>query len=124
MSELILISFYGIIAGAVYSVLHFFVILFNRKKVLYIITDTLSSVAGGLLFVYCVINECNGIIRLYTICAFLLGILIVIISIGNLLDFFAIKVYNIVEKMQTKLGKIKKNKRGKRHESRPVKQTS
>lgn len=112
MKELLVISFYGIIAGAIYSVLHFFVELTNRKKFMYIITDIISSILMGLVFVFCVIFEVSGIIRVYTICAFLFGILIEVISVGNLLDFLGKKTYNIITKINFRLNRKRNFKKG------------
>lgn len=112
MKELLVISFYGIIAGAIYSTLHFFVELTNRKKFMYIITDILSSLLAGLVFVFCVIFEASGIVRAYTICAFLFGALIEIISVGNLLDFFGKKTYNIITKVSFKDNQKRNFKKG------------
>lgn len=124
MSTLLVICFYGIIAGCVYSVLHFFVSITNKKKFMYIICDTISSIGAGLIFIYCIINETSGIIRLYTICAFLFGILIVNISVGNLLDFWATNIYNRIAKIKTNLQQKQKNKREKRNDTRATKPTS
>lgn len=123
MSTLLVISFYGIISGCVYSLMHFFVELFNKKAFLYIITDIISSVLAGIIFVYCIINECSGIIRLYTICAFLFGILIVIISVGNLLDFLAQTIYNKINKKAKGIKQKRKMKKEDANESRATKPT-
>lgn len=124
MSTLLVICFYGIIAGCVYSVLHFFVNITNKKKFMYIICDIISSIGAGLIFIYSIINENFGIIRLYTICAFLFGILIVNISIGNLLDFWATNIYNRIVEIKTNLQQKQKNKKEKKNDSRATKPTS
>lgn len=123
MSTLLVICFYGIIAGCVYSVLHFFVSITNKKNFMYIICDTISSIGAGLIFIYCIINETSGIIRLYTICAFLFGILIVNISVGNLLDFWATNIYNRIAIVKTNLQQKQKNKKEKRNDTRATKPT-
>lgn len=124
MTELLVISFYGIIAGLGYSILHIFVEISNHKKFVYILTDIISSIFAGLIFVYCVIFETGGIVRVYTICAFLFGILIEVISVGNLLDFLGKKFYNIISKVNLKVNQKRKFKKGEeKNDTKPTEST-
>lgn len=124
MTELLVISFYGIIAGLGYSILHIFVEISNHKRFVYILTDIISSIFAGLIFVYCVIFETRGIVRVYTICAFLFGILIEVISVGNLLDFLGKKFYNIISKVNLKINQKRKFKKGEnKNDTKPTEST-
>lgn len=88
---------FGVIAGLGYTLLKNIAILLNSNKIAYIICDIVSMLLAGFLFCYTIIAYNNGIIRLYIICAFVLGFLIELISVGNLLDFCFGFVYNKVK---------------------------
>lgn len=111
MEILYLMLFSGIIAGFSYTILKNLVMLLNSNKIACIICDIVSMLVAGFCLTYSIIRFNNGVLRLYILCAFLLGFLIEIVSIGNLVDFSIKFVYN-------KFRLVAKNIRQKRHSRR------
>ena len=86
--------FFGLISGLIYTILKIPTIILNSSKLAHIISDIISMLMLGFLFTYYIIKYNSGVVRLYIICAFALGFLIEIVSIGNLVDFFTKFIYN------------------------------
>ena len=114
MQVLYFSMFFGLIAGLCYTILKNLAVLLNSNKIAYIICDIVSMISAGILFFYCILTYNSGVIRLYIFCAFALGFLIEIVSIGNLVDFSINFVYNKIKLgiKKTKLLKTRRKQNG------------
>lgn len=103
-------AIFGIFAGCIYLLLLFFRRIFNNNIIVTIVLDIFWGICAGYLFGYCIFKYNNGIIRLYELIAFTIGIAIVLISIGNLVAKVSNFVYNKVIIKLISVSKRKKTK--------------
>lgn len=103
MALLILFSFYGIISGGIYLLFCFIRRLFNYNIFVQIPLDLICGFVIGLLFCYCTITFSVGIIRLYLILSFCLGLIITLITFKNFVATISDFVYNIIVKAINKI---------------------
>lgn len=102
--EILYFIYYGIIAGLIYLGFAFVRGVFNYNLILTIILDLIWGTCATLLFGFTLITYFNGIFKIYQILGFLIGLVIVKISLGNLVASLSQLVYNkIVIKLQNKL---------------------
>ena len=100
----------GVGIGALFGICKLFTTFVN-SKILRFVTDLISTIAGGLTFAILVNKLNTGIIRVYLIVAFMLGIIVERNSLGKIFAKLYKKLYNVLEKLttnfrQSKLGKI------------------
>lgn len=102
--------FYGVIAGLIYLLGFAIRKIFKNNLIITIFTDTIVSIAIGILFIYYVLKYNNGIIRAYEIIGFVCGFTILLISLLNIVAKFIEVVYNlVVNKMNKSNKKVMQN---------------
>lgn len=100
----------GIAVGIVFGICKL-INVFVRSKILQFVTDLMATLFGGIVYLI-LINKLNmGIMRLYLIVAFVLGIVLERLTLGKIFAKLYKKLYNVLEKLntnfkQTKVGKF------------------
>lgn len=92
--EILYFSLYGIFAGLAFLICLFFRRLTNYNIVTTVILDILWGASCSLLFGMALLLYANGIFKVIQICAFVLGIVVCIISLEKLVASVANFVYN------------------------------
>ena len=100
----------GFCAGIIYKSITLMQKLFKYNIFITIITDIIGSVSIGILLLITIFIYNNGIIRLYIILSFLIGILIEILTLNKLVDFLILNIYNRIIKMKKSLKQKTKRK--------------
>jgi len=101
--EILNYIFYGCIAGIIYLFFAFFRGASNYNIIVTIILDILCGAICTLVFGFSMLQISSGNFSVYELIGFLLGMIIVKFSIGNLVASMAFFVYNkIVIKLYNK----------------------
>lgn len=102
--EILFFIYHGIIAGIIYLLFAFLRGSFNYTLALTIPLDIIWGILATLTFGYCLITNFSGVFKLYQLLGFIIGLIIVKISLGNLVASLGHFVYNkIVIKITKKL---------------------
>ncbi len=102
MQIFLLCCTFGIISGVVFELFYAIRALSNFTYILTFVLDLVAVLFSAFMFVFCVYTYNSGIIRLYLILAFLLGIFVTKISLGNLVAKFVNSIYNYIIKLAEK----------------------
>ncbi len=97
-----LLCLIGFIVGLIFEIFFIARMIFKNKKITNFVFDFCFVVLFALVFFYFV-NILNfGVVRLYTICAYVLGFVIEQSTIKNLVAKIFYKIYNGISNMWTK----------------------
>ena len=100
----------GFLAGVIYNVIKLLQKLFKNNIIITIISDIIGSISIGILLLISIFILNNGIIRLYILLSFLLGIIIELLTLNKLVDFLILNIYNIIIKLKKSLRQKTKRK--------------
>ena len=101
---------FGYLSGIIFNVIRLLQKLLKNNLIFTIISDIIASLSSGFLLLVCIFIYNNGIIRLYILLAFLLGITIEFLTLNKLVDFLIHYIYNIIIKTKKSLKQKTKRK--------------